>query len=89
MIVASAGLTGNVEKLPVDTSSGLLTWLHALHIGINLAERGDVSVPVEYFKLSADMKPNPIAYRCLAVLSSTYEVQYITHHNILRLSTVR
>jgi hypothetical protein len=76
LIAASAGLTGKVEKLPIDTSSGLLTWLHALHIGINLAERGDVSVPIEYFKVSAEMKPNPIAYRCLAVLSSTYEASW-------------
>ncbi len=54
------------------TSAGM-TWLHALHIGINLAERGEVEKPIEYFTRSVKLKSNPIALRCLAVLSKTYD----------------
>lgn len=50
-----------------------MTWLHALFIGICYAERGDIEQPKELFKLSLKLKPNPIAARCLAVLSSTQE----------------
>ena len=53
-----------------------MTWLHALHIGVNLAERGDVDLPRQYFQLSTDMKSNPVALRCLAVLSPTYEAAW-------------
>lgn len=50
-----------------------MTWLHALHLGIAYAERGDIDKPKQLFALSIELKPNPIAMRCLAVLSSTYE----------------
>ena len=47
-----------------------MTWLHALHLGINAAERGDVSAPRDFFNTSLQLKPTVIAARCLAVLSS-------------------
>ena len=55
-----------------ESSSGM-TWLHALHIGVNMAERGEVEQPIKYFTQSVELKENPIALRCLAVLSQTYE----------------
>lgn len=48
-----------------------MTWLHALHIAIGLAERGDTVESNRLFQLSFDLKPTPIAARCLAVMSST------------------
>jgi hypothetical protein len=48
-----------------------MTWLHALYLGVNSAERGNIDEPIAYFKKSIDVFPNPIAYRCLAVLQST------------------
>jgi hypothetical protein len=50
-----------------------MTWLHALHLGVNSAERGNVEEPLVYFRRSAELFPNPIAYRCIAVLQSTSE----------------
>lgn len=48
-----------------------MTWLHALHLGICYAERGDISGPVALFSQSLQLKPNPVAARCLAVLQQT------------------
>lgn len=48
-----------------------LTWLHALHIAIALTERGDIEEPIQLFQKSYDMKPNPIAARCLGILSTS------------------
>jgi len=53
-----------------------MTWLHALHIGINLAERGDITDSPQYFSESYTLKPNPIAARNLAVLQSTAELAW-------------
>lgn len=50
-----------------------MTWLHALHIAVCLTERGDVDEPRKLFQQSLDMHPNPIAARCLGVLSATQE----------------
>lgn len=47
-----------------------MTWLHALLLGINYAERGFIAEPKKYFETSISLKPNPVAYRCLAVLQS-------------------
>jgi len=47
-----------------------MTWLHALHIGIALTERGAIEEPKGLFEQSMKLQPNPIAARCLAVLSS-------------------
>lgn len=48
-----------------------MTWLHALHIGIALTERGAIEEPRSLFQKSMELNPNPIAARCLAVLSSS------------------
>lgn len=61
----------NVIQKSSDTHG--LTWLHALHLGIASTERGNLDEPKKYFQKSLDMKPNPVAARCLAVLSSTPE----------------
>jgi len=50
-----------------------MTWLHALHIGIALTERGDVDEPKALFQQSMQLRANPIAARCLAVISSSQE----------------
>jgi len=59
----------NVVENSVKTQG--LTWLHALHLGIAYTERGFISEPKKYFSKSFEMKPNPIAARCLAVLQTT------------------
>ncbi len=59
--------------LELSAEKNGMTWLHALHIGICLAERGDIEEPKALFSKSFELKPNPIAARCLAVLSSTSE----------------
>jgi hypothetical protein len=78
IILESAGVTEEMHtrsKLKdIKKTASNLTWLHALHIGVNFAERGVVDIPIQYFKSSVELFPNPIAYRCLAVLSSSYEV---------------
>jgi len=53
-----------------------MTWLHALHIGIALTERGNVAEPILLFQQSMTLFPNPIAARCLAVLQSTSEAAW-------------
>ena len=50
-----------------------LTWLHAMFLGINSTERGDIEEPKRYFRTSMEMKPNPVSARCLAVLSKSYD----------------
>ena len=55
------------------------TWLHHLYLGINLAERGNLAEPIDHFTRSLEMKPNPVAARCLAVLSQTQEDAW-THY---------
>jgi len=56
-----------------DKDSSGMTWLHALLLGINSAERGEIDEPRKYFEISLSLKPNPVAARCLAVLSKSYE----------------
>lgn len=51
-----------------------MTWLHALHIGICLTERGAVSESIAYFETSIELLPTPIAYRCIALLSASTDV---------------
>lgn len=50
-----------------------MTWLHALHLGIASAERGNIAEPKQLFELSWSLKQNPVAARNLAVLSTTAE----------------
>jgi hypothetical protein len=52
-----------------------MTWLHALHLGVCYAERGEVERPLKLFLQSVQLSsqgtipvPNPIALRCAAVL---------------------
>ncbi len=52
------------------------TWLHNLHLGVMLAERGDIAVPLELFAASYKAKPNPIAARNIAVLQTTPEAAW-------------
>lgn len=65
--------TDRWHELLVRSAGEHMTWLHALHMGVNLAERGDVEGPKKLFALSMELRPNPIAARCLGVLSSTYD----------------
>jgi hypothetical protein len=36
-------------------------------------QSGFIAEPIEYFQTSIKLKPNPVAYRCLAVLQSTVD----------------
>jgi hypothetical protein len=49
------------------------TWLHDLYLGIAYTERGNIDTPRKYFQRSLELKANPIAARCLAVLSTSAE----------------
>merc|ERR1719223_385597 len=64
-------------KVMVDSagkSFEKVTWLHALHLGVAYAERGEVSRPLEMFQLSVKLSGgNPVALRCMAVLQQTQE----------------
>ena len=53
-----------------------MSWLHALHIGIGMTERGAITEPTSLFTRSLELHPNPVAARCLAVLSSTPEAAW-------------
>lgn len=60
------------DKISESASKYGMTWLHALHLGIILTERGEVSSPREMFTTSIALNPNNvIAIRNLAVLSSS------------------
>jgi len=65
--------TDNWFKVIKESADRGMTWLHALHIAINLIERGDVEEPRNILKQSMELKPNPIAARNLAILCQTYE----------------
>jgi len=61
---------GWFQKVKESSLTGM-TWLHALHLAIGHIERGDIDYPKLLLKQSMELFPNPIAARCLAVLSST------------------
>ena len=48
-----------------------VTWLSSLHLGICAAERGGLDEPRSFFSASMSMLANPIAARCMAVLSKS------------------
>lgn len=55
-----------------------MTWLHALHLGVAYAERGEVDRPVKLFQQSIDLSnaqklQNPIAVRSIGVLQKSPE----------------
>jgi len=53
-----------------------MTWLHALHIGIGLTERGFKQESINMFTQSNNLRKNPIATRCLGVLQTSYEAAW-------------
>jgi hypothetical protein len=53
------------------------TWLHDLHMGTVLTERGAVEEPKTLFKSSLMKKANPLALRNLAILQDTYEEAWV------------
>mmetsp|Transcript_28353 Transcript_28353/g.62805 ORF Transcript_28353/g.62805 Transcript_28353/m.62805 type:complete len:740 (-) Transcript_28353:392-2611(-) len=55
------------------SAEGGMTWLHALHLGIAYAERGEMERPLAMLSQSMSLRANPIASRCLAVLQATAE----------------
>jgi hypothetical protein len=67
---------GWFEVIKASADKVGLTWLHALHLGVNYAERGATETAIKYFTKSMEMKPNAIASRCLGVLQQTPEEAY-------------
>jgi len=61
------------QKVKESSLATGMTWLHALHLAIGHIERGDIDYPKQLLKQSMELFPNPIAARCLAVLSSSAE----------------
>jgi hypothetical protein len=68
------------QKIIQDSadSTSSMTWLHALHLGVASAERGNIDEPLELFKKSIELNSNPIAHRCVAVLQT--DVKEAWHH---------
>ena len=64
-----------------------ITWLHAIHIAINFAERNQSEKARKFYEMSLTSKQNPIAYRGLALLAVD-KIACWTHYqaawNILR-----
>lgn len=58
-----------------------MTWLHALHLGIAFAERGSIDDTIAYFTQSNTLLANPLAERCLAVMSQTPEQAWPHYQN--------
>jgi hypothetical protein len=59
------------------------SWLLDLHIGVALADRGDVAEPQTRFARSLAAHPlNPIAARCLAVLMTTVNDALPLYHQV-------
>lgn len=44
--------------------------------GIALTERGNIDEPRQLFEMSYGLKPNPVAARCLGILSATQEAAW-------------
>lgn len=65
-----------LELLQLSSVKYGMTWLHALHIGIALTERGEVDGSLLLFEQSMDLFPNPIAARCIGVLQTTSELAW-------------
>jgi len=53
-----------------------MTWLHALFLGIAATERGSIEESTKYFQQSIQLRANPVAFRCLAVLQTTVEAAW-------------
>jgi hypothetical protein len=52
------------------------TWLHAVHLAISYAERGEVDRPLSLLKQSTALNDNPLAWRCMAVLQQSAELAW-------------
>jgi len=61
----------NVLQKSMDKQG--MTWLHALHLGVMLTERGNIDEPKALFTKSMALKANPLAARNLAVLCTSQE----------------
>lgn len=62
-----------LQVLQASANKNGMTWLHALHLGVMLTERGDIDEPKTLFAKSFALKANPLAARNLAVLCATPE----------------
>lgn len=51
-----------------------MSWLHALHIGIGSAERGNIEEPKILFQESLKLYPNPIAARYSYGIVMCYDI---------------
>jgi len=71
-------------ELIESSSEKDMTWLHALHLGVAYAERGDIDKPKKLFQKSIDLLDNPIAHRCLAVLQTDRSTAYMHYQASLR-----
>jgi len=62
----------------IQTSAGIYgtTWLHSLYQGIALTEAGYFDQAIEHLQLSVTLKPNPVAYRTLALLADSNAKSY-------------
>lgn len=49
------------------------TWLHAFHLGVNYAERGNTAKAVAQLNASMSMRPTAHAARCLAALTADFD----------------
>jgi hypothetical protein len=65
-----------LTALENSAKKGTVTWLHNLYLGIAYAERGNIEGPKDHFEAVNMQRPNPIAYRNLAVLQSTPEAAW-------------
>jgi len=65
-----------LDAIEKSANTNGLTWLHALLLGVAYTERGAIEEPIKYFETSIKMRPNPVAYRCLAVLQTTQEAAW-------------
>jgi len=59
-----------------STKNHVPSWLHYLHEGVAQAEAGFIGQAINYFTMSINLKPNPVAYRNLALLVSPYDQSY-------------
>jgi len=66
------------------------TWLHYLHQGIAQTEAGYFNQAIELLQMSINLKPNPVAYRTLALLvdsnAKSYEY-FMLAWNLIRTSS--
>jgi hypothetical protein len=54
------------------------TWLHALHLGVNLAERSPagIAAAIPFFRESLELRDNAHAWRCLAAIEASPSAKF-------------